>query len=73
MASYDAPLLPRLLGGSFYGLVVRPNGAVSRLELMVLCFRSAEPKEIEIQVFCYELAALPRQHPCPACSPPAVH
>jgi hypothetical protein len=42
-----------------------------RLELVLLCVRSAEAKEIEIQqVLRHELAVLLRQHPRPPCSPP---
>ena len=35
------------------------------LELMVLCCRSAEAKEIEILVLRHELAVLRRHHPQP--------
>jgi hypothetical protein len=35
------------------------------LELVLLCFRSAEAKEIEILVLRQELAVLHRQHPRP--------
>jgi hypothetical protein len=40
------------------------------LELVTLCLRSAEAKEIEILVLRHELAVLHRQHHGPACSPP---
>ena len=42
------------------------------LELILLCSRSAEAKEIEILVLRQELAVLRRQHPGPACSPTTV-
>ena len=35
------------------------------LELILLCFRSAETKEIEILVLRHELAVLRHQHPRP--------
>src|SRR6266487_3142005 len=39
------------------------------LELVLLCFRSAEAKEIEILVVRHELAVLRRQHPRPGMQP----
>jgi putative transposase len=39
------------------------------LELIVLCFRSAETKEIEILVLRHELAVLGRQRPRPRLQP----
>jgi putative transposase len=42
------------------------------LELVLLCFRSAQAKDVEILVLRHELAILRRQHPRPACNPPTV-
>ena len=39
------------------------------LELMVLCWRSAEAKEVEILVLRHQLAVLRRQHPRPRFQP----
>ena len=45
------------------GVVVRLPGLRPSLELILLCFRSTEAKEIEILVLRHELAVLPRQQP----------
>ena len=39
------------------------------LELMVLCWRSADAKEVEILVLRHQLAGLRRQHPRPRLQP----
>jgi hypothetical protein len=39
------------------------------LELMVLCWRSTDAKEVEILVLCHQLAILRRQHPRPRLQP----
>jgi putative transposase len=68
---YDAPSLVRLgrwrsrLVWSFVYLTLR-----RALELILLCFRSAEAKEVEILVLRHELAVLRRQHPRPRLQQP---
>jgi hypothetical protein len=37
------------------------------LELVVLCWQSADAKEVEILVLRHQLAVLRRQHPIPTC------
>jgi hypothetical protein len=67
---YDAPSLARLcrwrsrLVWSFVYLALRRS-----LGLVLLCFRSAQAKEVEILVLRHELAVLRRQHPRPRLQP----
>jgi putative transposase len=59
----------RSLVGGAGGLVVCVPGAARVLELMVLCWRSADAKEVEILVLRHQLAVLRRQHPRPRLQP----
>lgn len=68
-SSYDASLLSAfccevLVVWSFVDLAL---GRV--LDLVTLCCRSAEAKQIELLVLRHELAVQRRQHPGPDCSP----
>jgi hypothetical protein len=70
VAGYGAPsravvLLEVLMVWSFVYLALRRV-----LELLVLCWRSAEAKEVEILVLRHQLAVLRRQHPRPRLQPP---
>jgi hypothetical protein len=68
-SSYDASLLVPLLlrGAGVWSFVYLALGRV--LDLITLCGRSAEGKEIEILVLRHELAVLRRQHPRPRLQP----
>ena len=66
---YGAPsravvLLEVLMVWSFVYLALRRP-----LELMVLCWRSTEAKEVEILVLRHQLVVLRRQHPRPRLQP----
>lgn len=43
------------------------------LELMMLCWRSADAKEVEVLVLRHQLAVLRRQHPWPRLQPKTAH
>jgi hypothetical protein len=59
------PCIPQIW--SFVYLALR-----RALELVLLCFRSADAKETELLVLRQELAVLRRQHPTPSAGLPPV-